>query len=155
MGDTVIVRNRDIPALNEVLCIMQEVCQLEARREWQRERMTNITAHLTGMPGGGGMPRGLDDAFSMLSELEKEHEARCKAYVRRLKKAEKIINGIESETMRAFVVMKYVMDLPDTEIRDKLNMTRRGFERARKSVEDAPGMDMVKWQERYIVTPGL
>lgn len=144
------VRNRDIPLLSEILYIMQDVCQIEQRRDWQHDRMFNITQHLTGMPGGG-LPTGLDETFAMLSEIDEEHEARCKEYVRQLRKAQKILNGIESRTMRTFVVMKYIMDVPDVNIRDELNMTRRGFDRARRAVEEAPNMAAVKWQERYIV----
>lgn len=145
------VRNRDIPLLSEILYIMQMVCQIEERRDWQRDRMTNITQHLTWVPGGGGLPKGLDDAFALLSELDEEHETQCKEYTRQLRKAQKILNSIESLTMRTFVLMKYIMDVPDVEIRDKLNMTRRGFDRARRAVEEAPDMASVKWQERYIV----
>ena len=147
----VIVKNRDIPLLSEILYIMQDVCHIEERRDWQRDRMENITQHLTGMPGGGGLPKGLDDAFALLSEIDEEHEARCREYVRQLRRAQKILNSIESRTMRTFVMMKYIMDVPDTEIRDELNMTRRGFDRARRAVEEAPNMAAVKWQERYIV----
>lgn len=145
------VRNRDIPALSEVLYIMQDVCQIERRREWQHDRMTHITQRLTGMPGGGALPKGFDDALSLLSEIDDEHEKLCKAYVRQLRRAQRILNGIQSLTMRTFVLMKYVMDVPDAEIRNELNMTRRGFDRARRAVEDAPSMASVKWQERYII----
>lgn len=145
------VRNRDIPLLSEILYIMQMVRQIEERRDWQRDRMTNITQHLSGMPGGGGLPKGLDDAFALLSEIDEEHEALCKEYVRQLKMAQKILNGIESRTMRTFVVMKYVMDVPDVKIRQELNMTWRGFDRARRAVEEATCMAAVKWHERYIV----
>ena len=53
--------------------------------------------------------------------------------------------------MRTFVVMKYVMDVSDSEIRRELNMTKHGFYRARKCVEEASCMAAVKWQERYIL----
>ena len=147
----VVVRNRDIPLLSDVFYIMQEVRLIEQRRDWQRDRMVNITQHLTGMPGGGGMPKGLDEAFALLSELDEEHEQRCKDYVRQLKAAQKILNGIESRSMRAFVTMKYVMNVPDTEIRRELNMTRTGFNRARRCVESAECMATVKWREKYIL----
>ena len=123
------IRNRDIPLLADIFTIMQDIRQIEERREWQKGRMFNITQHLTGMPGGGGMPKGLDETFALLSEIDDEHKRRCKSYVRQLRKAQKILNGIESHT----------------------NMTRRGFERARDSVENAPCMAAVKWQERYIL----
>lgn len=145
------VRNRDIPLLSEILYIMQMVRQIEERRDWQRDRMTNITQHLTGMPRGGGLPKGLDSAFALLSELDEEQETQCKEYTRQLRKAQKILNSIESQTMRTFVMMKYVMDVPDVKIRQELNMTWRGFDRARRAVEDAQSMAAVKWQERYIV----
>lgn len=147
----VVIHNRDIPLLADILPIMQEICQIEQRRDWQRDRMLNITQHLTGMPGGGGMPKGLDEAFALLSELDEEHEQRCKDYVRQLKAAQKILNGIESRSMRAFVTMKYVMEVPDAQIREELNMTRTGFNRARRCVESAECMAMVKWHERYIL----
>ena len=147
----VVIRNRDIPLLADVLPIMQEVCMIEQRRDWQRDRMQNITQHLTGMPGGGGMPKGLDEAFALLAELDEEHEQRCKDYVRQLKAAQKILNEIESRSMRAFVTMKYVMDVPDAQIREELNMTRTGFNRARRCVESAERMSLVKWRERFIL----
>ena len=55
----VVIRNRDIPVLADVLAIMQDVRMTEEQKAWQRDRLTNITPHLTGMPGGGGLPKGL------------------------------------------------------------------------------------------------
>ena len=147
----VAIRNRDIPLLAEVLCIMQDVCMVEKMREWQRERLTNITPHLTGMPGGGGLPKGYEEAFALLSELDEDHAKKCREYGEKLRKAQDIINGITNTTMRTFVMMKYMFETPDTEIRKELNMTRRGFDRARKCVEEAPNMAAVKWQDRYII----
>lgn len=147
----VVIHNRDIPLLADVLPIMQEICQIEQRRDWQRDRMLNITQHLTGMPGGGGVPKGLDEAFALLSELDEEHEQRCKDYVRKLRAAQKILNRIESQSMRTFVIMKYVMNVRDADIRDELNLTRTGFNRARRCVESAERMADVIWRERYIL----
>ena len=147
----VVIRNRDIPILSDVFYIMQEICQIEQRRDWQRDRMLNITQHLSGMPGGGGVPKGLDEAFSLLSELDEEHEQRCKDYVRQLKAAQKILNGIECQSMRTFVIMKYVMNVPDSQIRQELNMTRTGFNRARRCIESAERMATVVWRERYVL----
>ncbi len=148
--DATVVRNKDIPLLASTLSIMQEIYQIEQRREWQKDRMLNITQHLTGMPGSRS-PRGLDDAFADLSELDYEQEKECRGYARQLRKIQKILNSIESHTMRTFVDMKYVMFVSDAEIRKELNMTRRGFDRARSCIESAPCMAAVKWQERYIL----
>lgn len=150
----VMVRNADIPLLADVLYIMQDVAMIEERRAWQQDRMTNITQHLTGMPGGGGVPHGLEDAFSLLSELDTEHEEQCAEYVKQLRQAQKILNGIQSQGLRTFVKLKYVFDVPDTEIRERLNMTRRGFEKARRAVEDAPTMRAVRWKEKYVLIGG-
>lgn len=145
-----VIHNRDIPTLTEVLSIMQTVCQIERRREWQRDRMLHITQSLTGMPGGGS-PKGLDDVIAALDDITIDQGRECLAYTHQLRAAQRILNGIESQSMRAFVLMKYVMGCSDTEIRNELNMTRRGFERAKRSVESARSMTAVKWQERYIL----
>ena len=147
-NEPVKVRNKDIPLLANIFNIMQDIRQIEERREWQAGRLFNITQHLTGMPGGG-TPKGLDETFALLSEIDDEHKQRCKEYARQLRKAQKILNSIESHTMRTFVMMKYVMNVSDSEI--ELNMTKHGFYRARECVENASCMAAVKWQERYIL----
>ena len=38
-----VIHNRDIPLLAEVLCIMQDLRMTEQQREWQHDRLTNIT----------------------------------------------------------------------------------------------------------------
>ena len=144
--------NRDIPFLTEIFCIMQDIVMLENRWEWHKERLFHITQHLTGMPGGGGAKDGLDEIFAILSELEQEDKERFRDYARHLRKAQRILNGIESRSMRTFVSMKYVMNVSDTEIRKELNMSRRGFARAKNAVETASCMADVKWQERFILT---
>lgn len=147
----VVIRNRDIPILADVLPTMQLVNQTEQQLDWQHDRMLSISQHISGMPGGGGLPKGLDDVFAMLEEAGEAHESQLRQYVHELRTAERILNGIESQTMRAFVVMKYVMDVPDAEIRRDLNMSEWGFNRTRKAVEDAENMACVLWRERYIL----
>lgn len=151
---SIAVKNRDIPLLAQLIIIMRDIERLEALQQWQRDRMYNISQHITGMPGGKGKPRGIDDGMAALSDIDDQHGKKCLEYARQLKTVQRLINHIESRTMRAFVWLKYVMDTPDTEIRKKLNMSRRGFERARGCVESAPCMADVKWKERYIVDDG-
>ena len=145
------VRNRDIITLMNVKYIMREVERVEARRAWQRERMTNIAQRLSWTPGGKGAPRGLDDAFARLEETDEEHDRLCREYARQIKAANRILNAISSQSMRTFVTLKYMDDTPDAEIRRMLNMTRRGLERARRAVEEAENMKSVIWRERYIL----
>lgn len=144
------IRNRDIPLLAGVTLAVQEVKRTENRRKWQRERMNSIRARQAERVPGSG-PRGLDEAFAALSELDEEHNELCKSYVRQIRKAQRIIEGIENRSMRVFVEMKYIDDEPDTKVMKALRMSRRGFERAKKCVEEAPCMAAVKWQERYIL----
>ena len=41
-----VIRNKDIPLLESVLCTMQNMRALQERRQWQEEQLTNITQHL-------------------------------------------------------------------------------------------------------------
>lgn len=147
-----VVRNRDIPVLCDILPVMQLVCATERSLDWQHDRMTSMSQHISGMPGGGTLPQGLDEAFARLYEAGEDHGKELMQYNKELREAEKILNGIESRSMRAFVMLKYVWDVPDAEIRRELNMTEWGFNRARKAVEEAENMGMVVWRERYILT---
>lgn len=152
--EPVVVMNRDIPVLCDILPVMQLVCATERNLDWQHDRMTAMSQHISGMPGGGTLPQGLDEAFARLYEAGEDHAKELMQYQKELREAEQILNGIENRSMRAFVVMKYVMDAPDTEIRRELNMTEWGFNRARKAVEEAENMASVVWREKYIVQNG-
>lgn len=147
-----IIRNKDCLLLHRVPYIMQDICRLETRRQWQKDRMFGITATLTGMPRrSGGVPSGFDAAYAALSELDDEQGQKVVEYCRELKKAERILNAITSRTMRTFVVMRYIDDLPNGDIICELNMTEWGFKRACDCIEQAEDMEHVKWRERYIL----
>lgn len=143
------VKNRDIPTLAAVLGMLQTVGKTEEMAQRQRDIMLKITAAFGGTPGGGER-RGLDSAVATLDELEGELQRGVAAYARTLREAERILNGIESPTMRAFVLLKYVTGARDAEVRRVLGLTRRGFARAVRAVQDAEDMKSVRWQERYI-----
>lgn len=143
MGDIV---NKDIDVLRKIMYTMQQVRSLEERANWEKDRMNNVTSHLSFSPRGGGIPSGLDRAFAALSELEDKHKSEAVRYTKELKHAESILNGIESLEMRTFVMMMYVEQLPITEVRERLNMSRRHFDSARKAVEEAENMRSVVWR---------
>ena len=149
MQEPVKVQNRDIPILARVLTAMWDATNIEEMRGWIRERMYNITQHLSGIPGGGSQPKGLDDTFAKLSELDEEHREKCRVFVKELEAAETILNNIQSPTMRTFVVMKYVMDIPNTKIMQQLNMSEWRFNQARACIEQAADMEHVDWKEPY------
>ena len=114
--------------------------------------MYNITQHYSGIPGSrGGVPVGLDATFAAIAEIDEQHAEKLAEYVEDLKAAEAILNGIQSQTMRTFVEMKYVMDIPNQEIMRELNMTDYTFKLAKKAVEQAEDMAHVDWRERYVL----
>lgn len=141
--------NEDIPLLSRVRFIMQDVCSTEKRREWQQDRMFSITQKLSGMPGSGSIPKGLDAAFAALEEADEAHEQNVIEYCRQLKAAERIINNIPNPTMRTFVVLFYVDGLTKKQVMTELNMPEWGFRRARESIEQAKDMEHVVWREHY------
>ena len=58
-----VIYNRDIPKLERVNVIMKEVCRLEERMAWQKDRAYNVTRRLTGMPTAHGGENGRRRAF--------------------------------------------------------------------------------------------
>lgn len=145
------IKNGDIPLLSRVIYVMQDVMSTEKRIEWQEGRLRLSSQRITGMPGGGGTPTGIDAAYAALEEATEIQRERLNEYLRELKAAEKIINGIPSRTMRTFVTMMYVECLPPDTVRKELNMTEWGFRRARECVENAEDMAHVVWRERFIL----
>lgn len=145
------IKNRDILRLSNVLYAMQDVVSLEQRRAWQHDRMFSLTQNLSGMPGGKGKASGFDSLYAAVAKLDEEQRLQIAAYMQELYKAEQIINGIQSRTMRTFVLMMYVDCLPPETVREELNMTEWGFRKARESVENASDMQQVAWQEKYIL----
>lgn len=67
-----IIKNRDIPLLSRVLCVMQDVCSLEKRCEWQRDRLFSITQHIHGKPGRERCAIGFDAAFAAIDGINED-----------------------------------------------------------------------------------
>ena len=154
MPEPVKVRNKDILILARVRTAMRDVTNIEEMREWIQDRMYNITQHLSGMPGGSSMPRGLDDTYARLSELDDEHKEKCRNFMEELTAAEEILNRIQDEDMKTFVVMKYVMDIPGVEIMRQLNMSEWKYKQARRCIEQATGMTSAPWKPSYMLDEG-
>lgn len=144
------IKNRDIAPLCQVLYTMQDICCLEKRRAWQRERLFRITQQFTGTPGVHAPSLGMDAVFAELDGLDEEQRQRIQRYVEELREAEKIINSIPSRTMRTFVMMLYICNFSPNVIRRELNMTEYAFMRAREAIEQAENMQSVIWRERYV-----
>ena len=142
--------NKDIEILQAVVPTMQAIEMLEQQMEWERDRLACISRYPTGMPSAGARQDGLEKSFAVIGQIESEHAESCALYRRQLKKALRVIRQIDSPLLRSFVTMRYVFGISDVKIREGLNLTRRGFDRAKAAVEDAQCMREVRWKERYI-----
>ncbi|MBR6710351.1 MAG: DUF1492 domain-containing protein [Selenomonadaceae bacterium] len=151
MNEEIPIRNGDIPKLYNVLYTMQAVCATERKRMWQQDRLWNITQKITGMPGGHGEAKGLDASFEAICEIEEKYEAECAEYVKELKEAERILNGIPGRGMRTFVTMRYVLGMSRKEIMSRLNLKRWRYDDMCAAVEQAEDMAHVKWTEKFMV----
>jgi len=145
------IRNRDIMLLSRILYTIQDVSITEQMRSWQQDRLFNMTQRITGMPGGGGQPTGLEEKLATIGELEEKYSKQCTKYLRTLKDAEIILNGIENPQLRTFVIMRYVLGMENSRIMTELNMKRRRFEQACKAIEQAPDMAHVGWPDRFVL----
>ena len=143
------VRNRDIAILERVLYAMQEARHAEDASIFAQERMTGITRHITGMPRGNSGKAGFEDTYAAMEEAGERYAARLEDALALLKRAEDILNGMENENARTFAVMMYVMQESPQEIRSALNMSEWGFRQARRAMEQATRMKLVKWSGRW------
>lgn len=145
------IRNRDVMLLSNILYMIQDVGLTEQKRQWMQDRLFSMSQHITGMPGGGGQPTGLDEKIAAINELEEKYAKECQGYLRDLNRAETILNHIRSRSLRTFVMMRYVFGIGNNEIMKRLNIKRRKFEQACKAIEQAPDMEHVVWQERFAI----
>ncbi len=140
--------NKDIVLLSQIFYIMQDIKSLQHRSDFQSDMLYSTTKRLTGMPGGG-QAHGFDSIIGELEELNKDYGNKIEEYIRNLKQAEAILNGIQSGTMKTFVRLFYVDQLAQAEVMRELEMTEYQFDKARKAIEEAENMKKVCWPERF------
>ena len=138
-------RNKDLPVLQNVLAVMQDVCNGENQIEWLHDRMYFITQRFSQTPGVGGQPMGFDVILADIDDLGDSHRRRIKACVRELRKAERILNDIPNQTMRTFVTMLYVMKFTPAQVKNELGLSEWKFRTAREEIEHAKLMKNVRW----------
>lgn len=144
------VKNKDIVFLQTVNAMEAEVTSIEHRFQWERERMKKITQNLSAVPSYGSGAYGMDDAFAKIEELATEHSKAIKGYQFLMRKAERILAGIESQQMRTMVRRLYLDGASGKTVRAELKMSRWTFENARQQIEDAGSMKDVQWHDRYV-----
>lgn len=143
------MKNQDIELLTRIFYIMQDIRSLQHRSDFHEQQLYSTTKRLTGMPGGGGMPHGFDSIIGELEEVNHEYGDKIAEYVADLKKAERILNGIEHPKMKTFVRMVYVDQVAQAEVMRELELTEYQFDKARKSIEEAENMKKVHWQDKF------
>ena len=142
------VKNKDIQLLQRVKLLKLDVISLEKRAQWERDRLSNISQHLSSA-GGGGTLHGMDEAFAAMSEAEERHRLLVKTYTQEIKKAERIIDSIASNQMRTMVTMLYLDNVADSAVRSVLHMSRWAYDSAKAAIENAECMAKVQWNDRY------
>ena len=147
------VKNRDIPVLARMLYVMQDVSVTEELRKMLQERLYNMSARITGSPGGNGEPKGLDAPFAAIGEMEERYGQECDSMAAELLHGDTILNSIPSETMRAFVKMRYVMGMSRGQIMTKLGLKKWEYFEICDRIEQAENMAHVCWQEKYALKP--
>lgn len=95
-------------------------------------KSTYVTVFYKDYRTGKGIPKsleGLDNGEEQLRELKAYHKNRCRKLLRRLKQAEKFIEGIEDSEMRTILRMYYINGSNQQEIADTLNYDQASISR--------------------------
>lgn len=138
------VRNEDIPKLRRVWYIMHDAELLERRMMWQRDRMVRITQQYSDMPHGGA-PKGMDEIFAMLDELESEQRKALEEYAEAFREADRIIRAVPDHELRTFVNMAYLEQASAAQIRRTMRIGEKKLRYMRECVEMAERMADVKF----------
>ena len=141
-------RNKDLELLEGIFDTLNETVSLEKRSEWTYDRLYSITRRMTGMPIGGGNAPGMDGTLAEVEELCQIYGDKLKQSLSLLKKAERVLNGIEHQRMRVFVQMFYIDNVPKAEIMREMNMSEYVFNKCRDRIEQAENMRKAVWPER-------
>ncbi len=142
------MRNQDVKLMENIFDILNETVSVERRSEWTHERLFSITRRLTGMPIGGGNSPGMDGLMAEVEELSEIYGEKLKKCLSELRKAERILNGIENQRFRTFVQMFYIDRIPKAEIMRDMNMSEYVFGKCRERIEQAESMKKVDWPEK-------
>ena len=142
------MRNQDVKLMENIFDILNETVSVERRNEWAHERMYSITRWITGMPGGGGNSPGMDGLIAEVEELSEIYGEKLRKCLNDLKRAERVLNGIENQRFRTFVQMFYIDRVQKAEILREMNMTEYVFNKCRERIEQAENMKKVDWPEK-------
>lgn len=141
------IKNKDIPLLEGLMAIMIEVPLIEQKWLWNQERKYHITQNMSQAPGASNNASKIESILASMDTLDEKHQKRMEEYTGKMEKAQDILNGIKEPIVRTFAVMKYIMNMPETQIRAQLALTEWRYKQLKKAVENAPCMCRVRWKE--------
>lgn len=139
------IKNRDVFFLARVSHAMEEIEHLENRRQWERDRRTNITQHLS-WTHGGGAKGGAEESMEAISELEEKHEEKVREYRKMVREAEAILMRVPDGKLRILVSMAYYEQAPEKEIRREFRVSHYLLTQAEALIEAAESMEKVDWE---------
>lgn len=142
------IRNRDVITLSKANGLWAGLEAVQKRLDWLNDKKYSMTQVMNGMPSAH-TKKGLDDLYADIDEVQREMEEERQEFFRAIAAAQKILKGIENLNMRTFVRMKYYHCEPDSYIQKQMGMSRKQFESACESIENAPCMGKVRWEEKY------
>lgn len=139
------MKNRDIPLLQSILGVMQRIRQLEMKAEWEHDRMIKVTSHLSLVRGSGhDIGDMMDDVLAKVDAIEQEHREELKAYVDKMREADRIVNeDITDDKLRAFVEMAYIDGMSAGEVKKELNLSEWEYRQTKEKIENAGCMKEV------------
>lgn len=145
------IRNADVFALKEYEDAKLMLEWNRRQREYARDTMTNISARMENIPHPKGEVNGLDAALARLAELDDAFGRDVAEYVQKTLRVRNIILKIPYDEMRSFAIARYVEKKSRAEVMACLKITEWQYREISKMLEEAPSMDAVKWQRRYIM----
>jgi len=122
---------------------MREIVSLEKQVDWQRDQMVKMNQHIGNLPRSGSQPKGYEEAFSIISEVEGQQLEKLIEYAGIIKESEKVISGIIDDETRLFVRLLYVDQLSRMRIQRVMRMSPKRMRRMREAVDMAENMENV------------
>lgn len=145
------IRNVDALALTQVRIMKQELKITELKRAELRALHRRAVRACEGDVSAADAISDVDAVHKKLAENEALYARRIEACAKAIRDAEETLARIENPGMRLFVTLLYERGETHKYVMAKLGLSRRSFEKLRKTVEDAPDMASVVWADKWVL----
>lgn len=119
--------------LGQYQYIINSITALEIQREEIRTRAGKITATLSGMPGGGGNSRKIEDNAIELAAIDTEIAKLAEELTRKTVGILKVINALPHSFERNVIEAIYINGCTEDEAAGRLGKSKETIRRAHKS----------------------